>query len=309
MAINLSALTAYVDENSLPLIRKTILDGETVKHLQIMTGVKGATALNLLDTTISLGNGKACGFSAAGSDTFTQREVTPAAVKINKSYCHRSMLDYWMNNQVRVAAGDTGLPFEQEFAEGVVKKTNVEIEKAVWQGITVNSVAYPGFIQILTEDTDSTTEGVQPAGTQVSAGATIYATTMAVYNAIPADTLEETAIFMGRDQFRLLVQELIAKNLYNYATDLKDSPAFELVLPGTNMHVYGVKGLDGTYDSKHWVIALNLAHAFYATDMRGDEERFKFWYSEDNDEYRLALAFNFGVQVAYPEENVFANFS
>ena len=309
MAINLSALTAYVDENRLPLIRKTILDGETIKHLQLMTGVKNEAALNLLDTSISLGNGRACGFSAAGDDTFTQRTIKPAAIKVNKEYCHRSMLDYWMNNQVRVAAGDTGLPFEQEFTETVIKKVNVEIEKLIWQGVTVNGIFYPGFIDILNADTDQVTEGVQPAGHLVEAGDTIYETVMNVYNGIDADVLEETDIYMGRDQFRALVQELIAKNLYNYAKDLKDSPAFELVLPGTNMHVYGVKGLDGTYDSKHWVIALNLEHAFYATDMRGDEERFKFWYSEDNDEYRLALAFNFGVQVAFPEENVFANFS
>lgn len=307
MAISLSSLTQYVNENRLPLIRKTILGGETIKHLQLMTGVVGPTALNILDTTISLGNGKVCGFSAAGTDTFSQRNIVPAVCKINKSYCHRALLDYWMNNQVRVAAGDTGLPFEQEFADNVVKLANEEIEKGIWRGVTVGGVDYPGFITILNEDTDDDTAGTQPAGTLVEAGDSIYATVLNVYNAIPADTLDETAIFMGRDQYRMLVAELVAKNLYHYMPEVDSS--WEFVLPGTSTKVIGVKGLDGVIGGMHWVIALNLNHAFYGTDMQNDAEQFKFWYSEDNDEYRLALAFAFGVQVAFPAENVYTYFA
>lgn len=301
MAISLSSLTKYVEENRLPLIRETILDGQTVKHLQLMTGVKSESALNLLDTAISLGDGRACGFNAAGADTFSQRNIKVAAVKINKSYCHRSMLDYWMNNQVRVAAGDTGLPFEQEFAEGVVKKANVAIENAVWQGITVNSVAYPGFIQLAEDATTPFTVA------SLSGANTVYDKVLAVYNAIDADKLEETEIFMGRDTYRALVAELVAKNLYHYVPEV--DAAFEMILPGTSTKIVGVKGLDGKFGStpKNYIIALNVNHAFYGTDMQGDEEEFKMWYSQDNDEYRLALAFSFGVQVAFPLENVVAS--
>lgn len=296
MAINLSSLTAYVEENRLPLIRQTILDGQTVKHLQLMTGVKSESALNLLDTSIEFGNGRACGFNAEGSDTFTQRNIKVAAVKVNKSYCHRSMLDYWMNNQVRVAAGDTGLPFEQEFAEGVVKQANVAIEEGIWQGVTVNNISYPGFITLAE---DATTPFTAIDRSDLDANATIYDFVLAVYNAIPADSLEETEIFMGRDAYRTLVAELVAKNLYHYMPEVDGS--FEMILPGTSTKVVGVKGLDG----QNYIIALNVKHAFYGTDMQGDEEEFKMWYSQDNDEYRLALAFSFGVQVAFPEENVF----
>lgn len=299
MAISLSSLTKYVEENRLPLIRQTILDGQTVKHLQLMTGVKSESALNLLDTAISLGDGRACGFNAAGADTFSQRNLKVAAVKINKSYCHRSMIDYWMNNQVRVAAGDTGLPFEQEFAENVVKKANVEIEKGIWAGVTINAVKYPGFVDLATDVSTPFTVA------NVTSATSVYDKVLAVYNAIPADTLEETEIFMGRDTYRSLVAELVAKNLYHYMPEV--DAAFEMILPGTSTKVVGVKGLDGQIGGKSYIIALNVAHAFYGTDMQGDEEDFKFWYSEDNDEYRLALAFSFGVQVAYPLENIVAS--
>ena len=35
-------------------------------------------------------------------------------------------------------------------------------------------------------------------------------------------------------------------------------------------------------------------------DMEGDSEKFEFWYSQDNREYRIAMDYNLGVQVAFP---------
>lgn len=38
--------------------------------------------------------------------------------------------------------------------------------------------------------------------------------------------------------------------------------------------------------------------------MEGDEEKFDLWYSKDNQEYRLAINFVVGVQIAFPNEAV-----
>ena len=38
--------------------------------------------------------------------------------------------------------------------------------------------------------------------------------------------------------------------------------------------------------------------------MLDDAETFDLWYSKDNREYRLAVQFNAGTQVAYPNEVV-----
>ena len=37
--------------------------------------------------------------------------------------------------------------------------------------------------------------------------------------------------------------------------------------------------------------------------MQNDNETFDFWYSKDNQEFRLAINFVEGVQVAFPDEN------
>lgn len=66
MAINTTALQAYVDEQRLPLIKNAVLGSRTAYHFNLMTGVKGATALNLLETNVEFGDGTTCGWNEAG---------------------------------------------------------------------------------------------------------------------------------------------------------------------------------------------------------------------------------------------------
>ena len=74
----------------------------------------------------------------------------------------------------------------------------------------------------------------------------------------------------------------------------------EMNIPGTSVKMIGVNGLNGTKK----VYAGQLSNFYFGTDMLGDEEKFEFWYSQDNREFRLAVEFNAGVQVAYPNEIV-----
>ena len=95
--------------------------------------------------------------------------------------------------------------------------------------------------------------------------------------------------------------ELTAKNLYHYNPTVEES--YEIVLPGTTTKVAAVPGLNG----KNAIVAANPEHMFYGTDMTGDDEVFKFWYSDDNQEFRLAIGFAAGVQFAFPDQVVWAN--
>ena len=52
------------------------------------------------------------------------------------------------------------------------------------------------------------------------------------------------------------------------------------------------------------MVAGSLRNMFYGFDEQGADNDFKFWYSADNDDYRLRIVFNAGVQVAYPDEIV-----
>ena len=281
--VNLSQLSVYVDENKLDLIRKSILGAKTIDYLNIQSGVVGKTKINLLDTTVQFGDGSACGWNEAGTSTITQREINPAPIKVNMSFCDKAMQKYFMNHQITVAAGRSTLPFEEDFIAGVVEGVGKKLEDAIWNGVNINSVQYDGFVQIVTR--------------AATTGSTVYDSVRNLYNGIPSASLMDTVIFIGIDGFRSLAGELTAKNLYHY--DPKVDEAFEMILPGTTTKVIGVPGLDGSNKA----YAINTKHAFYGTDMQNDNETFDFWYSKDNQEFRLAINFVEGVQVAFPDEN------
>ena len=281
--VKLDQLKVYVDENKLDLIRKSVLGAKTTDYLNLQTGVVGKTKINLLDTTVEFGDGAACGWNEAGTSTITQREINPASIKVNMSFCDKAMQKYFMNHQIAVAAGRSTLPFEEDFIAGVVEGVGKKLEDAIWNGVNINSVQYDGFVQIVTKS--------------ATTGSTVYDSVRNLYNGIPSASLMDTVIFIGIDGFRSLAGELTAKNLYHY--DPKVDEAFEMILPGTTTRVIGVPGLDGSNKA----YAINTKHAFYGTDMQNDNETFDFWYSKDNQEFRLAINFVEGVQVAFPDEN------
>lgn len=291
MAVNLTGLTTYVEQNANGLIAKASLGAPSLKYFKLQTGVKGQTTINVLDTTVTLGNGKACGWNEAGTSKVSQRKINPWTAKINMAFCEKQMADYFMNAEVNIAAGRQALPFEEQFIADVVKGANEEVEKAIWQGITIGGTKYDGLLDILT------TTGVN----KVETGATKFETVKAVYKAIPAAVLKDAAIFMGVDEYRDLVMELVEKNLYNYPVN-DNADVFEMILPGTATKIVGVPGLNGTGKTA----ALPLSETVYGVDMQNDQEVFKFWYSDDNQEFRLAINFNGGVQVAFLDNAVLA---
>jgi hypothetical protein len=289
MAVNLTGLTTYVEQNTDNLVAKASLGAPSLKYFTLQTGVKGETAINVLDTTISLGNGKACGWNESGETKVSQRTIKPWVAKVNRSFCDKAMVDYFMNAEVNIAAGRQTLPFEEKFIADVIKGVNEEVEKAVWQGTTIGGTKYNGLLDILA------------GATKVELDTTVFGTVKKVYKAIPAAVLTDSAIFMGVDKYRDLVMELVEKNLYHYNVN-DNADVFEMVLPGTSTKVIGVPGLNG----KDNVVALPLSETIYGVDMQNDKEEFKFWYSDDNQEFRLAINFNGGVQVAFLDNCVIA---
>lgn len=291
MSVNLTALTQYVDEQKIGLIRKSALGAKTLNYVNIQTGVVGPTAVNLLNTNIEFGDGGACGWDEKGTSVISQRVITPALLKVNMSFCDKAMAKYFMNYQVRMAAGRANLPFEEAFVADVVEKTNAKLDGIIWNGVEIGGTKYKGYLDHLADEEI----------TKQTKGATVYESFKNVYNAIDADILDKAVIFTGIDTFRLLAGELTSENLYHY--DPKVDAEYELILPGTSTKVVGVPGLNG----KNVLVAGNPEHMFYGTDMTGDDEVFKLWYSDDNQEFRLAIGFAAGTQFAFPDQVAWAD--
>ena len=295
MAINTSSLTAYVSDNKEKLISKAVIGAKSASKFNLVTGVKGAQKLNLLDTTVALQDGSACGWTEAGTSKLSQRTIDAKPIKVNQSFCDKQLLATSLNYEVKVAAGQKTLPFEEEFVNGVIDGVAAEVEKTIWQGDTSKSTLnrFDGLIKILS--------GATVAGTySIQSGDTVSTIVSKTYALIPSAAYQagNVVMYMGSDMYRTWIQELIA-NGHLVISNAVENVAMpdSLLIPGTNVRVEGVAGLDGTKK----VYASYADNFIYGTDMQGDEEKAEIWYSQDNREFRLAVEFVAGVQVAFPE--------
>lgn len=284
-----SSLPAYVEEHKGELLAKTVFGAETVKFINLMTGVKYKQALNILATDPKLQQ-RACGFNADGNTSFTQRVMEVYPYMVEMEFCPETLRQKWMNDQIIVKAGGEVLPFEEKITGDIVKGVKRQIENKFWQAVS-GTDGWDGLLAILAAD--GAVDGEYAHG-ETSA----YNKVLAVYKAIPVAVLDKAEIFMGIDLFRDLVLELTAKNLYHY--DPKVDEKLEIILPGTATRIHAVSGLNGTGK----IVAADPENLYYGCDMADDAEAFDLWYSKDNQVFRLAIKFNLGAQVAFPDQVV-----
>ena len=299
MSVIVTSLPAYVEQNTPVLIGKSVMGADSLKYMTIQTGVKSTEAINILKTDMKFGDGASCGWNAAGTDTFTQRDIVTGQIKVNKSYCDKTMLGKYMQDQVKIAAGQEVLPFEQEFAESNARGIAESVEKIIWQGDTsssdVNLKRFDGLLKILgAESTVLKPEEDFPLATAK------FDIVKAMLLLLPAKALKGARIFASPSFVRAYGQELVAKNWVHFEPGMDYN---EFPIPGSNVILTAVEGLEGTA-TKDYIVAANPDNLFYGCDMESDREQFDVWYSKDNQEFRLAAKFNAGVQVAFPDEVV-----
>lgn len=291
MAMDLTKLPAYVEQEKLPLVKKTVLGAKTASIINVQSDIKGSAAINLLsvDPTLQAGG---CGWNDAGNAAMSQRIIKTKFLKVNQSFCDKDFLNYWTNYEVKVGVGRETLPFEEYFTSAIVDKVKESVEKMIWNG-NDTATQFKGLLPILSAEEDVIT--VSPAD-----GTSAYAAIKEVYAAIPENILDKAVIFVGADTYRAFIMEMVEKNFYHY--DGGSVEAKEFVLPATNTKVIAVNGLNGTKK----IVAADPMNLYYGCDLLNDTETFDLWYSQDNREYRLAIQFNAGVEVAFPSEVVVA---
>lgn len=297
---NVNALPNYVEQHREELIAEAVMSAKSADLFTLQTGIKGPTALNLIDTEVVFGDGSTCGWNDAGETSLSQRILTPRALKVNMSICDKNLLSKWANYLVRVAANktDADMPFEQEFVDGVIKEVKAGIEKMIYQGdsTATGTTEFDGLIKILTAT------GATTITTTAASSVSAYAFLKQVAAKMPAAVLEkdDKVILVSAPMYNAFMQDLVSANLYHYNPGDGEN---EYMLPGTSIKVIAVNGLNDT-ETNDYAIAGSLSNMFYGVDLQGGEEIFDLWYSKDNREFRFAIEFVAGVQVAYPQEIV-----
>ena len=289
MAINVSALPEYIQENRDELFVKAIASTKTLDYIESMLGVKGKAALNYLNSTVVLADGESCGWNPQGDGTFTQKTVETKLVAVNKEFCAKQMRSKWMSYDLSLAAGRENLPFEQKIADSNVAAIKKAVEKLIWQGDT--GLGIDGLLkQINTED----------GAIKVNGGTTILEKVGKVIAAIPAGALEKGVnVFMSYTDFRSYVEAKNAECCGNMP--IIDANVDYLVYAGdSRIKLVPVAGLEGT--SK--IVAAPYDALVYATDVEDSEGIFKMWFDEKEDKFLFKVLFTAGTAVKLADETV-----
>ena len=284
-----TAITGYVEEHRSELLSKAMLDGRSRRAFNLMTDVKGPTALNILDTNVVFGELQ-CGWNEQGSTEYSQRIIEPKALSVNMAFCDKKLLQTWAQYEVKVAAGFEELPFEEQWTKQILDSINEQIEHMLYFG-SGSGAEFKGIVPILSGESGT-------VKVNAAEGASAYDFLKDVAKAIPVQ-VKNPVILVSTALYREFMQDLVAANLFHYDSANGEG---EYKLPGTDIRVIGVDGLN---DSGSTVaIAANMSNLFYGVSADEDSDTFDLWYSKDNREFRLAVNFIAGTQVAFPSEVV-----
>jgi hypothetical protein len=313
MALAFSGLSNYTKQLVKPLLTSAVFDAKTQQLIKdggiVIPNAKSAVAIPLMDTDAVFGT-QSCSFDPSGTTTFSQRTVTVGKIKVEERICPKDLEAYF--TQEALKAGSTYEDFgNAEFQAAYLDKKNkriaAQLETALWNGDTGSATAnlnkFDGLIKLIDAGSPvlANTSGFVSGGVVTTISASnVIAATEGVYKAIPVSIINkgDVKIFVGNDWYRLLILAYRAENLFAY--NPQDSQAGSFILPGTNIEIVSVNGLNGTGDA----YAISLSNIALAVDLVDEENSYKMWYSEDNNDVRYRVEFKMGVNVAFPTEAV-----
>lgn len=301
MAYNVQSLTDFVNEQKLPILRASIMESKTVELFKsnIQVGIKHSEALNLMSVDPKLQDDSVGSAVDGNSDVkFEQRILTVAPIAVREFYDPKELNTKWTNSQVKAGSSDNELAFEKEIVDEVTKKVAIKNEKALWQGDKSSSNGdlnkFDGFLKVIDGSTGTT---VMTASTFTSVNA--ISLIDSVYATIPMEILNQadTAIFMGWDYFRTYTTALKNANLFHYGVDAVDG---EITVPGTNLKIYALNGMNG---SKR-IEAGRISNFYIGTDLLDEADTATANYLDTVERVKLKIAFKLGTQIAFPKEIV-----
>lgn len=308
MGFVVSSLAEYINQESTNLIPRLYFEGRTQKHVNFQVGVKHKEALQLLDVT-AWPQANSCSPSASGNVTFTQRTITVGDILYYSSLCPKDLKAKWTQKLLRQGARPEmeGLSFEAEIAENIISLIQENNEKAIWQGDTTSGdpvlSKFDGLIKLIDAAGTATAGNTGSAGS-ISATATDATNAVTIVNAMidarpqTLKTAPNQVLFCGTDTFDKWVTAQIKAN--NFHIDATSYANYEVNIPGKNVMMVGVHGLDST----NRMFLGQADNFFIGTDGMNDAEVFDAWYSKDDRKIYWNVEYKMGTQVARPAEIV-----
>lgn len=285
-----SRLKNYLETNGTEVLTKALFNSESAKYFQIQTGVTAETPIIRLDSSITLADASTCGFEATGSDTFSNRLLSPKFLKVNKEFCPKTLLKTWAHSDVRMNALGETLPFEELLINNNINELAKVNERLIWEGDTTSGVGnmklMDGIITIAKKDENTVK---QEKGTD-----TIWQRVQKLWLALPAEIADKTTIFMSIANYKQLIVELMNANNFHVFEEYQG--VYEMTLPGANVKIKGVSGI--TSDT---ILATFEENLYLGVDGESDDEVVDLYFDKSSRTFKFCIEYAYCVNYAFSE--------
>ena len=285
-----SRLKTYLETNGVEVLTKALFNSESAKYFNIQTGCTAEQPIIRLDSTITLADASNCGFTATGSDTFSNRLLSPKFLKVNKEFCPKTLLKTWAHSEVRMNALGQEIPFEELLISNNINELAKVNERLIWEGDTTsgtgNMLLMDGIITIAKADENVVK---QQKGTD-----TIWQRVQKIWLALPAEIADKTTIFMSIANYKQLIVELMNANMFHVFEEYQGT--YEMTMPGANVKIKGVSGI--TSDT---IVATPEDNLYLGVDGESDSEVCDFYFDKSDRTFKFVVEYAYAVQYAFSE--------
>lgn len=284
-------LKNYLETNGTEVLTKALFNSESAKYFQIQTNVTAEQPIIRLDSSITLADASTCGFEATGSDTFSNRLLSPKFLKVNKEFCPKTLLKTWAHSDVRMNALGQELPFEELLINNNINELAKVNERLIWEGKTSGGVGnlalMDGIITIARadENTIKLQKGSDDLWTRVEK----------TWLALAPEVADKCTLFMSIANYKQLIVELMNKNMYHVFETYEGE--YRMTMPGTNLVIRGVSGI-----TEDVLICTPEENLYLGVDGESDSETVDLYFDKSD------RTFKFVVEYAYCTNYCFSEF-
>lgn len=319
---DVQGMTTYTVDNASELRTIAIYGPVSMPLFTVQEGIKYSERLTYFDVAPQMQASTTCAtINPSGTSDFDQITLTVDGVKYEDGWCFKDLGNKSLQKYLKPGAklSETSAP---ELANAIMKRYSERIaqihESAIWQasktqgGSDTNYKQFNGFIQTL-ETLGTYVNSQTFAGTAYTA-ATMNANIIAIFQnqwkAVPAamKRMDNLITVCGDDTFDTLIIALVNANMYHY--NGQEQAGRKITLPGTNMVIQAVPGLNSDNNTALPAVFKNRIFTFYkdnmivGTDNISDSDTFDVWFEKKDRKLYAHTEFKLTTGVFYPQHVV-----
>ena len=318
MGFDITALTAYVEENADEFFSRAVLGAKVSSMMNRVTGIKSSIKLPTLDHGYDLLQADAnCTFNNGSNDlVIAQREIDPIDMKIQEQYCIKELEPYFTQKILTPGSTYDTVPPELRLMDILIERVNKVIELALVRGIAGGASAitsfnlFDGILETVSNDIAA---GDIPAAQQLTGALTasnVIASFRAMYDALPADNYNSTLT----DGDWVIYCSPQTKAIYNrdYQSSLTALP-YNTEFGKNFLDDTGIEivALDGFREDTTQALLTRKSNWWMGVDLDGEETSLSLTKGtgSEQDDLFLSGKFKMGIQTKFPDEMVSNNIS